>query len=87
MIIFSPAGPFSMHLKHGLGNSLNPLVNPHVIMPFLEPMSFFQRLTNLIFDNFLDIWVSWTDGLAYEHIKNHFGQDTPDINRETTLVF
>ena len=86
-IIFSPAGPFSLHLKPGLGNSLNPMVNPHLMMPFLEPMTFFQRLTNLIFEKFLEIWIYWTDGLSLEHIRNHFGQDSPDFYREATLVF
>ena len=40
VIMFSPAGPFSLQLKNGLGNPLNPMINPHILIPFLEPMTF-----------------------------------------------
>ena len=90
VIMFSPAGPFSLQLKNGLGNPLNPMINPHILIPFLEPMTFFQRLTNIIFENFFDGWVHWTDGLSIEHIRNHFGQDSPDfysiVNKRSSIA-
>ena len=80
LIMFSPAGPFSIQLKPGLGNPLNPMVNPHIMMPFLEPMTFSQRLTNTMFELFMDGWLLWSDGMSIEHIRNHFGQDSPDLH-------
>merc|ERR1719242_1999597 len=50
------------------------------MMPFLEPMTFSQRLTNTMFEVFMDGWLLWSDGMSIEHIRNHFGQDSPDLH-------
>jgi len=55
IIQFSPAGPFPS-LLHGTGNIINRSVQPQLNLPFIEPMTFLQRLTNHIMISFMD-WI------------------------------
>merc|ERR1711971_1244677 len=89
VIMFSPAGPLSFQLKYGLGNPINPMVQPHLMSGFLEPMTFSQRLTNIFLEKMLDAWISYSDGLQIAHVRDHFGKDIPDfcdIGRERSAL-
>ena len=80
IIFFSPAGPFGLQLAPGLGNPINPVVQPHIVAPFIEPMSFTQRISNVLLDRVMNAYVSWMDSLFLESVRNHFGDDIPDFN-------
>ena len=47
---------------------------------FLEPMTFSQRLINILLEKMLDAWMSYSDGLQIAHVRDHFGKDIPDFN-------
>ena len=79
LIMFSPAAPFSFQLNPGLGNPQNPMVKPNYFLPFLAPMTFFQRLTSLWFEIFFDNSIHGIDSINIEHIRNHFGENCPDF--------
>ena len=79
IIFFSPAGPFSLQLAPGLGNPINPVTQPHLVAPFIEPMSFSQRISNVILDGVMYAYTGWVDSLFIESIRNHFGNDIPDF--------
>lgn len=79
VILFSPAGAFSMHLRPGLGNSINPTVQPHVVAPFIEPMTFVQRISNVFLEGLMYFYIMYTDSLQIESVREHFGKDIPDF--------
>ena len=66
LIPISPAGPLSFQIKQGLGNPINPMVQPSLLIPFLEPMTFFQRLTNIFLELVIDGWIAWADGMQLQ---------------------
>ena len=80
LILFSPAGPFSLQLSPGLGNPINPVVQPHLVAPFIEPMSFTQRIANVILEGVMRTYTAWLDSLFLESIRGYFGEDVPDLN-------
>jgi len=54
IIQFSPAGPFPSLLQ-GTGNVINLSIQPLISLPFMEPMTFLQRLTNHMMTSFIDL--------------------------------
>lgn len=83
IVVFSPNGPFSIMIEPGLGNSINPFVQPSLLAPFIEPMTFFQRLLNVFLEIMLRAYTKYIDSLQMESIREHFGEDVPDS--DTTL--
>ena len=83
IIVYSPNGPFSMMIEPGLGNPINPFVQPSLIAPFIEPMTFIQRLSNIFLELVINGYTWYVDTLQMESIREHFGEDIPDSH--TTL--
>merc|ERR1719418_358927 len=55
------------------------MVQPHLLSQFLEPMTFLQRLGNLVVEKFIDGWMIFVDNLQIEHVREHFGKNVPDF--------
>ena len=78
IVNISPAGPYNVH-QIPVGNALNPFVRPYILSPFIEPMSFVQRLANTIgalFFKFVYFWVA----SRYEvwQVRERFPNRLPD---------
>ena len=84
IIVFSPNGPFSMMIEPGLGNPINPFIQPSLLAPFIEPMTFVQRLSNVFLEIMLRVYSKYIDSIQMESIQEHFGNDVPDS--DTTLA-
>ena len=76
LIHFSPLGPVILFIT-GSGNVVNHSVQPYVAVPFLEPMTFLQRLGNNAMMFFGKHFMDWqaNSQLAYqkEYLKNEVG--------------
>ena len=79
IIIFNVAGPHSTQML-GMGNSINPTSQPNLISPFIEPMTFFQRMTNVILENLLNLFLNWSDSLALKSVHEKISHNIPDFN-------
>ena len=79
LVMFSPAGPFSIQLTPGLGNPINPTVQPHLVAPFIEPMTFSERLSNIFIEGVMTLYTMYFDSLQIEAIREHFSKDSPDF--------
>ena len=79
LITFSPAGPFSLHLTPGLGNPINPIIHPNVVAPFIEPLSFFERIANIFLENLMEVYTTYVDSIQIESVREQFGADIPDF--------
>ena len=79
IIIFNVAGPHSTQML-GMGNSINPTSQPNLISPFIEPMSFFQRMTNVILENLLNLFLNWSDSLSLKSVREKISHNIPDFN-------
>lgn len=79
LIMFSPAGPLSLQLAPGLGNPINPTVQPHLMSPFIEPMTFVERLSNVFLEGIMSLYIAYTDSIQVESLREHFGNDIPDF--------
>ena len=79
IIIFNVAGPFSTSML-GLGNSINPITQPNLIAPFIEPMTFSQRVINVILENLVSLFMSWTDSLSLDVVRKKIGKDIPNFS-------
>ena len=80
LILFSPAGPISILLAPGLGNPINPSIQPHLMAPFLEPMKFSQRIANLFLEGILNLYMMYVDSVQIQSIRENFGEDVPDFH-------
>ena len=78
IIVMSPNGPFSIMIEPGLGNPINPFVQPSLISPFIEPMTFVQRLLNIFLELVIRAYTWYIDSLQMESIREHFGEGVPD---------
>ena len=79
LITFSPAAPFSLHLTPGLGNPINPIIQPNVVAPFIEPLSFFERIANIFLHNLMEVYTTYVDSIHIESVREQFGAEVPDF--------
>ena len=79
LINFNVAGPFSTSML-GLGNSVNPLTQPNLLAPYIEPMSFTERIVNIIMEYLVSKFMNWTDMLGLHEIRSQFGNDIPEFS-------
>ena len=70
LINFSPVGPIILFMQ-GLGNVVNHSVQPYVAVPYLEPMTFLQRLGNHAMMFFGKHFMFWQAGALFSHQKQH----------------
>jgi glucuronosyltransferase len=47
--------------------------------PFIEPMTFIERLSNLFLTGIMDLYMTYTDSIQVESLREHFGNDVPDF--------
>ena len=79
LIIFNVAGPFSTSML-GLGNSVNPFTQPNLIAPYIEPMTFTERLVNVVMEYIVTKFMSWTDLLGLDVIRKELGEEIPEFS-------
>ena len=80
LIMFSPNGAMSVMLEPGLGNPINPSIQPNIGAPFIEPMTFAQRLLNILLELIFKLYTWYVDSIQIESIREHFGEDVPDFD-------
>lgn len=88
IIQFSPAGPVPFQML-GTGNIMNPSIQPLLTSPFIEPLTFYQRLINhfslTLFDLTMD---KAADGIheAQGTIKEGIDHPKEILRKRTALV-
>ena len=80
IIQFSPNGPMSIVYDPGLGNPINPFVQPNIGAPFMEPMTFTQRLLNIFLEIMFKSYTWYVDSIQIESIREHFGNEVPNFD-------
>ena len=70
LINFSPLGPIILFMT-GSGNVINHSVQPYVAVPFLEPMTFLQRLGNHAMMFFGKHFMDWQANALLAHQKEY----------------
>ena len=78
VITLSPGGPIRQLLE-GLGTSINPVTQPSFMSPFIEPMTFIQRLTNILIENVWYLAQNFNDNKAVQLISEEINVDIPNI--------
>ena len=81
LITFMPAGPVSFMLT-GTTNVINHSVQPSLLAPLIEPMSFTDRLKNQVLVSFVGLYMTWYTGFMFsfqeEFLKNELGLEVND---------
>jgi len=81
LITFMPAGPVSFMMK-GTTNVINHSVQPSLLAPLIEPMSFMDRLKNQALVNFVDLYMIWWTSFMFsfqkDFLKSELGLDVND---------
>ena len=85
VINFSPAGPIPMFMK-GSGNVINHSIQPYLGVPYLEPMTFLQRLSNhgIIFVGgyFLD----WQTNAIFAYQKEYLNEYGIEVSHPDAIL-
>ena len=66
VIFFSPAGPVSI-LMTGTTNVINHSIQPYLTVPFIEPMTFSQRIQNHLMVNIGSVYMDWLSNSVFEY--------------------
>ena len=74
VINFLPTGPISYTMV-GSGNDINHSVQPYVGLPFIEPMTFLNRLTNHAFVQFITMFMEWQTSSLYQYQKEFLSSE------------
>ena len=89
VVNFCPAGIVAMHSK-ATGNAVNPFVQPSLIHPTIEPMSFPQRALNVFLEGFVGLYTDFMAGLEKATVQEAFPGQIPDDyevwNKERTVL-
>ena len=70
LINFSPVGPIILFMT-GTGNVVNHSVRPYVALPYLEPMTFVQRLGNHAMMFFGKHFMDWQSNALFTYQKKY----------------
>merc|ERR1719412_784656 len=76
IILFSPAGAISFHLDY-VGSPINLMIQPSLLAPFIEPMTFVQRMANILVESMVNIYMQFIDSIALKFLREQFGEDIP----------
>ena len=68
VINFSPVSPIILFMG-GSGNTINHSIQPYIAVPFLEPMTFLERMSNHAMIYFIDIFMNWLTASQFEYQK------------------
>ena len=86
VISFMPAGPVGFMMT-GTTNVINHSVQPSLIAPLIEPMSFTDRLKNQVLVNVVDLYMTWYTGFMFsfqeDFLKNELGLE---VNHPNTIL-
>merc|ERR1712215_79502 len=88
IIQFSPAGPVPFQMV-GTGNIMNPSIQPLITSPFIEPLTFYQRLTNHFSLATFDFSMDYSaDGIheAQKAIDKEIDHPKDILRKRTALV-
>merc|ERR1712179_457955 len=88
IIQFSPAGPVHFQMV-GTGNIMNPSIQPLITSPFIEPLTFYQRLTNHFSLATFDFSMDYSaDGIheAQKAIDKEIDRPKDILRKRTALV-
>ena len=66
VIFFSPAGPITIFMK-GTTNVINHSIQPFLTVPFIEPMTFSERMKNHFMVNVGSMYWDWMTNSMFEH--------------------
>ncbi|KAF2900031.1 hypothetical protein ILUMI_06156 [Ignelater luminosus] len=82
------APPYTHQL---IGNPSHPVLNPSFMIPYIDKLSFFERLGTVlgtVFENICHNYfgVRWQQTLTYKYFGNDY-PDIEDIGRNTSLIF
>ena len=75
-ISFSPVGPIPLFLK-GFGDSTNPFLQPHPILNSIEPLSFFDKLKNILLGNIWNAFIVYMSSLEKAILEEQLGDQIP----------
>ena len=74
---FSAGGLLNV-LMDGLGDPMNPMTQPSFMSPFIEPMTFWERLGNLIIIKLWKLSQDLGDNATIKLVSEHLGIEIPD---------
>ena len=74
VINFIPNGPIS-YTMFGSGNEINHSIQPYVGVPFIEPMTFLNRLTNHAMIQFISMFMDWQTSSLYKYQKEFLSSE------------
>ena len=66
VIFLSPPGPVSILMK-GTTNVINHSIQPYITVPFIEPMTFSERIKNHFMVNFGSVYMDWLTNSMFKH--------------------
>ena len=90
VVNFSPAGIFALHTQ-ATGNAVNPFVQPSLLHPTIEPMSFKQRAMNMLLEGVMNFMNGYFIAeLEKASVQEAFQGQIPDnyeiFNKERTVL-
>ena len=71
IIQFSPIGSVLPLIFEGTSNVINLSIQPFPLSPFIEPMTFLQRLFNNMLPLGVEWFVNWQTDLVFEHQREY----------------
>ena len=84
LIWFTPANPEGFdHQMKSLGITMNPSIQPRVETSFIEPMTFVERLQNIVGHKFTQLIRQFLEAGPVDHFRNEIYPDLPDFENYT----
>ena len=84
LIWFTPANPEGFdHQMKSLGNTMNPSIQPRVETSFVEPMTFVERLQNIVGHKFTQLLRQFLETGPIDHFRKEIYPDLPDFGNFT----
>ena len=84
LIWFTPANPEGFdHQMKSLGITMNPSLQPRVESSFIEPMTFVERLQNIIGHKFSQLLRQFLERGPVDHFRKEIYPDLPDFENYT----
>ena len=77
-IVFSPVGPMPLFLS-GIGDPVNLFVQPHPLLTSIAPLSFFERIKNILIGNAWNAFILYISNLEKHILEESFGRSIPDF--------
>ena len=74
VINFSPASPIIIFMG-GSGNTINHSIQPYLAVPFIEPMTFLDRMANHAMIYFIDMFMDWLTASQFEYQKEFLSSE------------